>query len=148
MNAKGNTDWRAPRSIDWRKAALPMSLVVVVALAAALGYMLFKPGPPPPPAPAGECILSPCSMAAEGLSSLIGAGGRRPTFLSPQAHDAPSLPDPATFRRIVVFLPDDPFWLLFTLRQAALLLDRSASALPIPDSERPKPTPVARIAVG
>ncbi|WP_438269100.1 EAL domain-containing protein [Raoultella terrigena] len=87
--------------------------------------------PLPPPAPAVECILSPCSMAAQGLSSLIGAGGRRPTFLFPQAHDAPSLPDPTAFRRIVVFLPDDPFWLLFTLRQAALLLDRSASALPM-----------------
>ncbi len=67
MNAKGNTDWRAPRSIDWRKAALPMSLVVVVALAAALGYMLFKPGPPPPPAP-------PAPPTAHALNALENVG--------------------------------------------------------------------------
>ena len=51
MTKQGNDDWRAPRRTDWRKAVLPITGLIAVALAAALGYMLFKPPPPPPPAP-------------------------------------------------------------------------------------------------
>lgn len=51
MKKQGNDDWRAPRRTDWRKAVLPITGLIAVALAAALGYMLFKPPPPPPPAP-------------------------------------------------------------------------------------------------
>ncbi len=41
----------------------------------------------------------------------------RPRRLFPQLHEALLIPDIVTVRRIVV-LPDDPFWLLLTLRQA------------------------------
>lgn len=51
--------------------------------------------------------------------------------LFPQLHEALLIPGIVTVRRIVVFLPDDPFWLLLTLRQAALLLKHSATPLPM-----------------
>lgn len=55
----------------------------------------------------------------------------RPRRLFPQLHEALLIPDIVTVRRIVVFLPDDPFWLLLTLRQAGLLLKHSAVPLPM-----------------
>lgn len=79
-----------------------------------------------------DYILSPCAIAAEGLSSLMDDGGLlRPRRLFPQLHEALLIPDIVTVRRIVVFLPDDPFWLLLTLRQAGLLLKHSAVPLPM-----------------
>lgn len=51
MNKQANDDWRAPRRTEWRKTVLPITVLVAVALAAGLGYMLFKPAPPPPPPP-------------------------------------------------------------------------------------------------
>ena len=67
MSAKGNDDWRAPRRTDLRKVALPLALVVAVALAAALVYVLLKPGPPPPPAP-------PAPPTAHALTALETVG--------------------------------------------------------------------------
>lgn len=67
MNAKANDDWRAPRRTNWRKAALPLTATVAVALAAALAYLLFKPPPPPPPAP-------PPPPTAHALSALETVG--------------------------------------------------------------------------
>ena len=75
MNAKGNDDWRAPRRMDMRKLALPVTAAVAVALAAALVYLLLKPGPPPPPAP-------PAPPTAHALNTLETVGMQ--TFLDHQ----------------------------------------------------------------
>ncbi|EPQ5851498.1 cyclic diguanylate phosphodiesterase [Klebsiella variicola] len=56
-----------------------------------------------------DYILSPCSLAARGLSQLMVNAAKR----------------------IVVFLPDDPLWMLTTLRQAARLLDQALQPLPM-----------------
>lgn len=54
-----------------------------------------------------------------------------PRRLLLQLNEALLIPDNVTVRRIVVFLPDDPLWLLLTLQQAALLLKHSAIPLPM-----------------
>lgn len=86
---------------------------------------------PAPDATQEDYILSPCAMAAEGLSSLMSGGPYRPARLSLRPDDRRGIADTARVRRIVVFLPDDPFWLLFTLRQAAGLLQQSPAPLPM-----------------
>lgn len=53
------------------------------------------------------------------------------TRLHPQTLVMTPLPALASARRIVVFLPEDPLWLLTTLQQAALLLDQAATPLPM-----------------
>lgn len=79
-----------------------------------------------------DYILSPCTIAAEGLSALMDDGSlRQPRRLFPQRHEARLIPERVSVRRVVVFLPDDPFWLLLTLRQAAQLLKHRAVALPM-----------------
>lgn len=42
-----------------------------------------------------------------------------------------SLRELAAVKRIVVYLPDDPLWMLTTLRQAARLLDEALPPLPM-----------------
>ncbi|WP_224231922.1 EAL domain-containing protein [Klebsiella grimontii] len=88
---------------------------------------MFTNNPPPP---AGrrqvDCILSPCSLAAEGLVRIIEEGGTRPVVLP---SESPALP--AGVRRVVVFLPEAPARLLATLKRAAALLARSATPLPM-----------------
>lgn len=82
------------------------------------------------PSPDGRpqliCILSPCSLAAEGLAWLIEEGGTRPVVLT---SGSPALPDGV--HRVVVFLPESPVRLLSTLKQAAALLEQSATPLPM-----------------
>ncbi|MBZ7673404.1 EAL domain-containing protein [Klebsiella grimontii] len=65
-------------------------------------------------------------MTAEGLAQIIEEGGTRPIVLP---SESPALP--AGVRRVVVFLPEAPVRLLATLKQAAVLLDRSATPLPM-----------------
>ncbi|POT57223.1 fimbrial protein [Citrobacter amalonaticus] len=78
-----------------------------------------------------DYILSPCSFAAKGLAGMMAHGDRHLTLLQPQAQAILSLPSPAAVGRIVVFLPDDPIWLLTTLRQAAFLLEQASTPLPM-----------------
>lgn len=61
-------------------------------------------------------ILSPCTLAAGGLAWLM--ADAHPQRVYPQANEFPPLPA----RRVVVYLPDDPYWLLLTLQHAASLL--------------------------
>ncbi|MGM1331712.1 EAL domain-containing protein, partial [Klebsiella michiganensis] len=82
--------------------------------------------PPPGGGQPLVAILSPCSLAAEGLRGIIAKGGARPVVLPPET---PSLP--AGVRRVVVFLPEAPAGLLATLKRAAALLARSATPLPM-----------------
>lgn len=78
-----------------------------------------------------DYILSPCPCAAEGLAQLMAPGGHPLATLHPQAPDIPTLPALTSARRIVVFLPEDPFLLLTTLQQAASLLTQAAEPLPM-----------------
>ena len=73
--------------------------------------------PPPGGGQPLVAILSPCSLAAEGLSGIIAKGGARPVVLPPETP-----PLPAGVRRVVVFLPEGPAGLLATLKRAAELL--------------------------
>jgi hypothetical protein len=82
-----------------------------------------------------EYILSPCSLAARGLSQLMLNAAKRPVELPVEGV---SLRELAAVKRIVVFLPDDPLWMLTTLRQAARLLDQALHAVTDVDSE-PQP---------
>ncbi|MGK3046134.1 EAL domain-containing protein, partial [Klebsiella michiganensis] len=82
--------------------------------------------PPPGGGQPLVAILSPCSLAAEGLSGIIAKGGARPVVLPPEAP-----PLPAGVRRVVVFLPEGPAGLLATLKRAAALLARSPTPLPM-----------------
>jgi EAL domain-containing protein (putative c-di-GMP-specific phosphodiesterase class I) len=75
-----------------------------------------------------DYILSPCSLAAAGLARMMTKGRIQPVILS---SDAPVILTGTSIRRIVVFLPEDPFWLLTTLHQAAILLARAAAPLPM-----------------
>ncbi|VTM37336.1 fimbrial protein [Klebsiella quasipneumoniae] len=75
-----------------------------------------------------EYILSPCSLAARGLSQLMHNAGKRPVVLPVEGV---SLRELAAVKRIVVFLPDDPLWMLTTLRQAARLLNQASRPLPM-----------------
>lgn len=84
------------------------------------------------PAPLrGDYILSPCAMAARGLTWIMTRNQQRPTCLPCCSRDRLSLSDTIAIGLIVVFLPDDPFWLLFTLRRAAELLEQSTEPLPM-----------------
>lgn len=69
-----------------------------------------------------DYILSPCSLAARGLSQLMLNAAKRPVELPVEGV---SLRELAAVKRIVVYLPDDPLWMLTTLRQAARLLDEA-----------------------
>lgn len=73
-----------------------------------------------------DYILSPCSLAAAGLAQIIKEEGARPIMLPFTQQEVP-----AGARRVVVFLPESPAWLLETLKQAAMLLERSATPLPM-----------------
>lgn len=88
---------------------------------------MFTNNPPPPGGKRQvDCILSPCSLAAEGLMRIIEEGGTRPVVLPSESSALP-----AGVRRVVVFLPEAPARLLATLKRAAALLDRSATPLPM-----------------
>ncbi|MCU6349116.1 EAL domain-containing protein [Enterobacter quasiroggenkampii] len=76
-----------------------------------------------------DYILSPCAMAAAGLVRMVDDGCRKPVWLQPHSQSMLSIPAPAHIRQIVVFLPDDPCWLLFVLREAARLLNRAKRPL-------------------
>lgn len=52
-----------------------------------------------------DYILSPCSLAARGLSQLMLNAARRPVELPVEGV---SLRELAAVKRIVVYLPDDP----------------------------------------
>ena len=73
-----------------------------------------------------DYILSPCSLAARGLSQLMLNAAKRPVELPVEGV---SLRELAAVKRIVVYLPDDPLWMLTTLRQAARLLDEALPPL-------------------
>ena len=75
-----------------------------------------------------DYILSPCSLAARGLSQLMLNAAKRPVELPVEGV---SLRELAAVKRIVVYLPDDPLWMLTTLRQAARLLDQASRPLPM-----------------
>lgn len=75
-----------------------------------------------------DYILSPCSLAARGLSQLMLNAAKRPVELPVEGV---SLRELAAVKRIVVYLPDDPLWMLTTLRQAARLLDEALLPLPM-----------------
>ncbi len=75
-----------------------------------------------------DYILSPCSLAARGLSQLMVNAAKRPVELPVEGV---SLRELTAVKRIVVFLPDDPLWMLTTLRQAARLLDQALQPLPM-----------------
>ena len=78
-----------------------------------------------------DYILSPCPCAAEGLARMMTPDRQRLVLLNSPSLDISTLPALASARRIVVFLPDDPLWLLTTLQQAALLLEQAAVPLPM-----------------
>ena len=60
-----------------------------------------------------DYILSPCSLAARGLSQLMLNAAKRPVELPVEGV---SLRELAAVKRIVVYLPD-PLWMLTTLRR-------------------------------
>ncbi|HBU8668194.1 TPA: EAL domain-containing protein [Klebsiella oxytoca] len=76
--------------------------------------------------PESDGILSPCSLVTEGLVRLMEDGGARPVVLTSAL---PTLPPDV--RRLVVFLPESPVRLLSTLKRAAMLLEQSATPLPM-----------------
>lgn len=78
-----------------------------------------------------DCILSPCAYAAQGLARLLAPERQPLTFLCPHTQDEQALPDCPPARRMVVFLPDDPRWLLATLQQAAHQLECADAPLPM-----------------
>ncbi|MDY0846640.1 EAL domain-containing protein [Klebsiella aerogenes] len=78
-----------------------------------------------------DYILSPCAMAAAGLARMVDDGCRQSIWLQPRVQSMLSIPAPADVRQIVVFLPDDPWWLLFVLREAACLLTQAKRPLPM-----------------
>ncbi|EQB4815203.1 TPA: EAL domain-containing protein [Citrobacter amalonaticus] len=78
-----------------------------------------------------DYILSPCPCAAEGLARMMTPDRQRLVLFNSPSLDISTLPALASARRIVVFLPDDPLWLLTTLQQAALLLEQAAVPLPM-----------------
>ncbi|MGP1113714.1 EAL domain-containing protein [Serratia sp. CY54717] len=78
-----------------------------------------------------DYILSPCAMAAAGLACMVDDGVCRPVWLQPRAQGVLLLPATSDVRQIVVFLPDDPWWLLFVLREAAWLLMHAKRPLPM-----------------
>lgn len=75
-----------------------------------------------------DYILSPCSLAARGLSQLMVNAAKRPVELPVEGV---SLRELTAVKRIVVYLPDDPLRMLTTLRQAARLLDQALQPLPM-----------------
>ncbi len=74
-----------------------------------------------------DYILSPCTLTAEGLSRMMAQDHQHQTRLQPQER----IPSSVSVRRMVVFLPDRPLWLLSTLRHAAFLLKQADSPLPM-----------------
>ncbi len=70
-------------------------------------------------------------MAAAGLADMVDDGCRQPVWLQPRMQSMLSISAPADVRQIVVFLPDDPWWLLFVLREAAWLLNQAKRSLPM-----------------
>ncbi|HHI2971214.1 TPA: hypothetical protein ACQ8S2_000448 [Klebsiella pneumoniae] len=85
-------------------------------------------------------VLSPCAMAAKGLSQLIGTSLQSPVWLNP-CHQTPlTIPPTVNVGQIIIFIPDDPLWLLFTLRKAASLLAYTKRPLPVVLLSR-SPTP-------
>ncbi|VTM59220.1 fimbrial protein [Klebsiella pneumoniae] len=58
-----------------------------------------------------DYILSPCSLAARGLSQLMVNAAKRPVELPVEGV---SLRELTAVKRIVVYLPDDPLWMLTT----------------------------------
>lgn len=74
-----------------------------------------------------DYILAPCPYAAAGIARLMAPEGHPMATLHPLLQALPTHPA----RRIVVFLPEDPFLLLTTLQQAASLLTQAAIPLPM-----------------
>lgn len=74
-------------------------------------------------------ILSPCAMAAEGLTSLMMNGGQRPVWLQPNVETRLSIPTAFSAKEIVVFIPNDPLWMLLVLREASRLLSSAKPPL-------------------
>ena len=62
---------------------------------------------------------------------MVDDGCRHPVWLQPRVQSMLSISAPADVRKIVVFLPDDPWWLLFVLREAAWLLTQAKRPLPM-----------------
>ena len=74
-----------------------------------------------------DYILSPCSLAARGLSQLMLNAAKRPVELPVEGV---SLRELAAVKRIVVYLLTI-LWMLTTLRRAARLLDEALPPLPM-----------------
>ncbi|EBE3722302.1 EAL domain-containing protein [Salmonella enterica] len=62
---------------------------------------------------------------------MMASEGRHVTLLQPQAQDIMSFPSPLSPGQMVVFLPDNPVWLLSTLQHAAFLLKQTDTPLPM-----------------
>lgn len=76
-----------------------------------------------------DYILSPCTMTAEGLVGLMSVECQQITVLHPQSENMPSIPSTGMIKRVVVYLPDNPYWLLTTLQETALLLNRTCEPI-------------------
>lgn len=70
-------------------------------------------------------------MTAEGLARLIADDYQQIIFLHPQSENMSLSPDITMINRVVVYLPEDPYWLLTTLQQVASLLNRTDEPIPV-----------------
>lgn len=72
-------------------------------------------------------IISPCSLTAAGLAGLIDSGAEHTVFLHPvteRHHNRLPADEHTRPRQVVVFIPDNPYWLLKMLQKVAFLLGR------------------------
>lgn len=76
-------------------------------------------------------IISPCVLAAEGLSQLIKQESEQGKLLTTDRQESMTSSELNLIRGVIVFLPDDPFWLLKTLDQISNLLERVRYSIPV-----------------
>lgn len=77
-------------------------------------------------------ILSLCPLAATGLATLAGGITRCLPFPVPEEEgECEYWTDMTNVRLMVVFIPDDPYWLLATLRRMASLLSMATAPVSV-----------------
>ncbi|HBZ9867678.1 TPA: EAL domain-containing protein [Salmonella enterica subsp. houtenae] len=76
-------------------------------------------------------ILSACPFATSGLDILVGGVSCWRINPHTELDDYIYLDDVTVIRSMIVFIPDDPYWLLATLRRMVMLLNMSKSHIPV-----------------
>lgn len=70
-------------------------------------------------------IISPCRIAAEGLSIFMRYDNQHIIILNPELENIEIIPIITNQLDIIVFLPNDPRWILYTLRKIGWILRNS-----------------------